>query len=93
MFSRVISISDILYSAKSLSLKNALDRGSPSCIMSGDFSQHTNIPGDELFSDTYPMKLVDDCIYEVYGKVSRPFLESHMVRRIMDYVDTEYKRI
>ena len=27
------------------------------------------IPGDELFSDTYPMKLVDDCIYEVYGKV------------------------
>merc|ERR1712158_57653 len=24
--------------------------------------------GDELFSDTYPMKLVDDCIYEVYGK-------------------------
>ena len=27
------------------------------------------ISGDELFSDTYPMKLVDDCIYEVYGKV------------------------
>ena len=24
--------------------------------------------GDELFSDTYPMKLVDDCIWEVYGK-------------------------
>merc|ERR1712062_278338 len=24
--------------------------------------------GDELFSDTYPMKLVDDCIYEGYGK-------------------------
>merc|ERR1712059_53798 len=24
--------------------------------------------GDELFSDTYPMKLVSDCIYEVYGK-------------------------
>merc|ERR1712126_196289 len=24
--------------------------------------------GDELSSDTYPMKLVDDCIYEVYGK-------------------------
>merc|ERR1712055_519737 len=24
--------------------------------------------GDELFSDTYKMKLVDDCIYEVYGK-------------------------
>ena len=27
------------------------------------------VVGDELFSDTYPMKLVDDCIYEVYGKV------------------------
>lgn len=27
------------------------------------------VAGDELFSDTYPMKLVDDCIYEVYGKV------------------------
>jgi len=24
--------------------------------------------GDELFSDTYKMKLVDDVIYEVYGK-------------------------
>merc|ERR1712080_730197 len=24
--------------------------------------------GDELFSDTYPMKLVDDCMWEVYGK-------------------------
>ena len=25
--------------------------------------------GDELFSDTYKMKLVDDCLWEVYGKV------------------------
>merc|ERR1712008_482681 len=24
--------------------------------------------GDELFSDTYPMKLVDNCMYKVYGK-------------------------
>ena len=24
--------------------------------------------GDELFSDTYKMKLVDDCMWEVYGK-------------------------
>jgi len=24
--------------------------------------------GDELFSDTYPMKLVGDCVYEIYGK-------------------------
>merc|ERR1712113_1081228 len=32
--------------------------------------------GDELFSDTYPMKLGDDCIYEVYGK--------HEVRKIGD---------
>ena len=30
----------------------------------------SDIAGDELFSDTYPMKLVDDCLYEVYGKVS-----------------------
>merc|ERR1712236_3912 len=29
--------------------------------------------GDELFSDTYPMKLVDNCMYEVYGKhIPRP---------------------
>ena len=25
--------------------------------------------GDEMFSDTYPMKLVSDCLYEVTGKV------------------------
>ena len=25
--------------------------------------------GDELFSDTYPMKVVDDVFYEVEGKV------------------------
>merc|ERR1711955_162189 len=24
--------------------------------------------GDELFSDTYPIKLVDDCLFEVIGK-------------------------
>merc|ERR1712058_149216 len=24
--------------------------------------------GDELFSDTYPIKLVEDCLYEVTGK-------------------------
>jgi len=24
--------------------------------------------GDELFSDTYPMKLVGECVYEIYGK-------------------------
>lgn len=27
------------------------------------------ITGDEMFADTYKMKLVDDVIYEVYGKV------------------------
>ncbi|XP_034940931.1 translationally-controlled tumor protein homolog [Chelonus insularis] len=27
------------------------------------------ITGDEMFSDTYKMKLVDDVIYEVYGRV------------------------
>lgn len=25
--------------------------------------------GDEMFSDTYKIKLVDDVLYEVYGKV------------------------
>jgi Translationally controlled tumour protein. len=25
--------------------------------------------GDEMFSDSYKMKLVDEVIYEVYGKV------------------------
>ena len=25
--------------------------------------------GDEMFSDTYPMKLVNDVLYEVTGKV------------------------
>lgn len=25
--------------------------------------------GDEMFSDTYKMKLIDDVLYEVYGKV------------------------
>ena len=33
------------------------------------------------------MKLVDDCIYEVYGKVRRPFL-SYIVRTIIEYVGT-----
>jgi len=27
------------------------------------------ITGDELFTDAYPMKLVDDCMYEVEGKL------------------------
>ena len=31
----------------------------------------TNNSGDELFSDTYPMKVVDDIFYEVEGKVSK----------------------
>ncbi|XP_041358178.1 translationally-controlled tumor protein homolog [Gigantopelta aegis] len=26
------------------------------------------VTGDELFSDTYPMKLIHDCIFEVQGK-------------------------
>lgn len=31
-----------------------------------------SFPGDEMFSDSYKMKLIDDVIYEVYGKqVSR----------------------
>jgi len=27
----------------------------------------SSFPGDEMFSDSYKMKLVDDVIYEVYG--------------------------
>merc|ERR1712105_452802 len=37
--------------------------------------------GDELFSDTYPMKLVDDCIYEVYGK--------HITRKLGEDIQLE----
>lgn len=28
-----------------------------------------NVAGDEMFSDTYKVKLVDDVVYEVYGKL------------------------
>ena len=28
------------------------------------------IIGDEMFSDTYPIKLAHDCLWEVTGKVS-----------------------
>ena len=34
------------------------------------------------------MKLVDDCIYEVYGKVRRPLLMVFMVRTIIEYIGT-----
>jgi len=37
--------------------------------------------GDELFSDTYPMKLVDNCMYEVYGK--------HVTRKLGDDIVLE----
>ena len=70
MFSQVISFSDIHYGVKSLIVENTLYRRSLFYIMSCDFSQYSNISGDELFSDTYPIKLVDDCVYEVTGKVS-----------------------
>jgi len=35
--------------------------------------------GDELFSDTYPIKLVEDCLYEVTGK--------HVTRKVGDDFD------
>lgn len=28
-------------------------------------------PGDEMFSDTYKVKLIDEVMYEVYGRVSK----------------------
>lgn len=27
------------------------------------------VTGDEMFSDTYKLKLIDEVLYEVYGKV------------------------
>ena len=33
--------------------------------------------GDEMFSDTYPMKLVSDCLYEVTGKVNKIIIIVH----------------
>ncbi|GAU90077.1 hypothetical protein RvY_02549 [Ramazzottius varieornatus] len=36
------------------------------------------LTGDEMFTDSYPMKLVDDCIYEVTGK--------HVTRKVGDIV-------
>ena len=32
--------------------------------------------GDEMFSDTYPMTLVKDCLYEVTGKVNMIYLST-----------------
>merc|ERR1712076_171237 len=43
--------------------------------------------GDELFSDTYPMKLVDDCMYEVYGKNDyMAYLKDYM-KNIVKYLE------
>lgn len=39
-----------------------------------NFEAHWRIfwfPGDEMFSDSYKMKLIDDVLYEVYGKVRK----------------------
>lgn len=36
------------------------------------------LTGDEMFTDSYPIKLVDDCIYEVTGK--------HVSRKVGDIV-------
>ena len=35
--------------------------------------------GDELFSDTYPMKVVHDLIYEVQGKVKYTIVLAEML--------------
>ena len=54
------------------------------------------VSGDELFSDTYKMKLVDDCMWEVYGKVSWVGLwEYFCMYHIIDvlYVQHVNKRI
>lgn len=35
--------------------------------------------GDEMFSDTYKVKLVDDVLYEVYGKVPYIILKKKLL--------------
>lgn len=37
------------------------------CITLSPIVKSFILPGDEMFSDSYKMKLVDDVIYEVYG--------------------------
>ena len=37
--------------------------------------------GDELFSDNFPMKLIDDLYFEVEGKVSQSYL-FEVVKRV-----------
>lgn len=42
--------------------------------------------GDEMFSDAYKIKLVDDVLYEVYGKVNSrtcAFIISHVCDNLM----------
>lgn len=42
-------------------------------------NENSCIPGDEMFSDTYKIKLIDDVLYEVYGKVkSKPFVYTNL---------------
>jgi hypothetical protein len=39
--------------------------------------------GDELSSDSYPIKLVDDIYYEVEGKVRRFIRKTKIIYRIL----------
>jgi hypothetical protein len=41
--------------------------------------------GDELCSDSYPMKVVDDLYYEVEGKVRRFISKNKYVRILLEY--------
>ena len=40
--------------------------------------------GDELFSDTYKMTLVQDCLYEVVGKVRGNSVKSEQAGAALD---------
>lgn len=50
------------------------------------------LAGDEMFSDSYKMKLVDEVIYEVYGKVrfmlSVNTLNCYMVSLLILFIHT-----
>ena len=46
--------------------------------------------GDEMFSDTYPLKLVENCVYEITAKVNYIFSKMFVVLFIILSRDVEY---
>merc|ERR1719483_307304 len=70
-----LSLRTLLYASCSPHLQSQI---SPNFIMK---IYKDVFSGDELFSDTYPMKLVDNCMYEVYGK--------HITRKLGESIQLE----